>query len=411
MAKVFIEETTLTAIGDAIRGKDGTSDLIPVTEMSSRISAIPSGGGDSGIPEEAFHFSGDAANLFQNNWDWFIEMYGNKITTSALQSTASMFRYSKVTKIPFALNFSSNINMPYMFYTCTNLKSVPDMTVNPSSYFDMSNMFCDCKSIENPPYIYGAYPSNITSMFDGCYALRDIPVDYTDTWNCSRMQSYGYANVATVFCRCYSLRRFPSEFFKELVGNQSNYNCIYYNMMYECCAADEVRNIPVITDIALTSNAFYDTFRKCGRLKDVIFELDPATNAPYVVQWKSQTIDLTTAGYDDSYANNSDSYFLNNTKVLKYNSGITRDKHVKDDATYQALKNDPDWFTQYQSYSRYNHDSAVNTINSLPDTSAYGTNTIKFIGGCGSKTDGGAINTLTEAEIAVAAAKGWTVTM
>ena len=55
------------------------------------------------------------------------------------------------------------------------------------------------------------------------------------------------------------------------------------------------------------------------------------------------------------------------------------------------------------------------TINCLPDTAAYlasagGTNTIKFKGGAGSSTDGGAINTMTEEEIAVAAAKGWTVT-
>jgi hypothetical protein len=63
------------------------------------------------------------------------------------------------------------------------------------------------------------------------------------------------------------------------------------------------------------------------------------------------------------------------------------------------------------NYSRYNHDSAVETINSLPDTSAYGTNTIKFKGASGALTDGGAINTLTEEEIAVAAAKGWTVTL
>lgn len=68
------------------------------------------------------------------------------------------------------------------------------------------------------------------------------------------------------------------------------------------------------------------------------------------------------------------------------------------------------------SASVYNHDSAVETINSLPDTSAYlasagGTNTIKFKGDSGSATDGGAINTLTEEEIAVATAKGWTVTL
>ena len=105
----------------------------------------------------------------------------------------------------------------------------------------------------------------------------------------------------------------------------------------------------------------------------------------------------------------------NKKYILNYNSGITADKEVTDDATYQALKNDPDWFTCDIKYSRYNHDSAVRTINSLPDTSAYlatagGTNTIKFKGAAGSATDGGAINTLTSEEIAVATAKGWTVT-
>ena len=101
--------------------------------------------------------------------------------------------------------------------------------------------------------------------------------------------------------------------------------------------------------------------------------------------------------------------------IIGYNSGLTLDKKVTDDTTYQALKNDPDWYTLKKEYSRYNHDSAVATINSLPDTSAYiaekgGTNTIRFMGNAGSATDGGAINTLTEEEIAVATAKGWTIT-
>ena len=98
--------------------------------------------------------------------------------------------------------------------------------------------------------------------------------------------------------------------------------------------------------------------------------------------------------------------------ILNYNSGITVDKRVIDDTTYQALKNDPDWYSLDVNYSRYNHDSAVNTINSLPDCSASGgTNTIKFKGESGALTDGGAINTLTEEEIAVATAKGWTVSL
>ena len=43
MEKYLIEENTLTAIGNAIRDKDGSTDLIPVVDMASRITNIPSG--------------------------------------------------------------------------------------------------------------------------------------------------------------------------------------------------------------------------------------------------------------------------------------------------------------------------------------------------------------------------------
>jgi hypothetical protein len=148
-----------------------------------------------------------------------------------------------------------------------------------------------------------------------------------------------------------------------------------------------------------TSNAFSNFGAFCYRLKNITFALQE-NGTPYVMNWKKQTIDLTlSVGYSNVKEN-----------ILRSNTGITADKEVKDDATYQALKDDNDWFTCDINYSRYNHDSAVATINSLPDTStAGGTNTIKFKGQAGALTDGGAINTLTEEEIAVATAKGWTV--
>ena len=104
-------------------------------------------------------------------------------------------------------------------------------------------------------------------------------------------------------------------------------------------------------------------------------------------------------------------------QITDHNSGITYDKCITvNNINDPDAVNDPDAFTVQVEYSRYNHDSAVATINSLPDTSAYlatagGTNTIKFKGASGSGTDGGAINTLTAEEIAVATAKGWTVTL
>ena len=59
--------------------------------------------------------------------------------------------------------------------------------------------------------------------------------------------------------------------------------------------------------------------------------------------------------------------------------------------------------------SKYNRTSAVNTINSLPDLSNGSNNVIQFNANSGLSTEGGAISTMTEEEVAVAVAKGWTV--
>lgn len=45
MAKVFIEDSTLTAIGDAIRNKKGTTALIDPANFADEIEAIETGGG------------------------------------------------------------------------------------------------------------------------------------------------------------------------------------------------------------------------------------------------------------------------------------------------------------------------------------------------------------------------------
>ena len=109
----------------------------------------------------------------------------------------------------------------------------------------------------------------------------------------------------------------------------------------------------------MTNNMFNYSFYYCTRLKNMTFATD--NGIPYTANWKGQTIELTS---NVGYASTA-------TDILNYNSGITADKEITDDTTYQALKDDPDWFTTKVAYSRYNHDSAVATINSLPDTSAY----------------------------------------
>lgn len=99
------------------------------------------------------------------------------------------------------------------------------------------------------------------------------------------------------------------------------------------------------------------------------------------------------------------SYGMNETYNYMYQCNS-----VFSDADYQRCK-DGDYVTSQVGYSRYNRLSAIETLESLPDCSGHTkVKTIMFKGGEGKLTDGGAINTMTAEEIAIATAKGWTVT-
>lgn len=382
MSKYVVDESSLTAIGDAIREKTGGTELIPFTNMPNEIASITTGGG-SGIEVEPIVLSGDCSYSCSGPLaSKFIELFGDKITTNGLKNINRMFDNYELTNIPFELNMTGK------------------------SYYQCDSLFTSAKRLEISPIMNNFYPTSTGYMFYGCSRLRTIPENVFNNWNYSRINSYDWANTSSMFYNCISLRNIPESFLKNIYGTKktSSYSLLYNGFCY-CFCLDEIRGINFNPDTEITSNLFYCSFDRCSRVKDIIFDCNE-DGSPKIIRAKNQSIDLAKyVGYAYDTAN-----------ILNYNSGITADKQVTDDATYQALKNDVDWWTTDIAYSRYNHDSAVRTINSLPDTSAYlassgGTNTIKFKGASGSATDGGAINTLTEEEIAVAIAKGWTVTL
>ena len=290
-----------------------------------------------------------------------------------------------------------------MFNESNELEEIPfDLNMDKSYYHASNNMFYRCSKLKNIPMIYGLKLSGSNSnMFQDCQMVRYFPEHFAEDWDFTNLNNYVYGGMAYLVNSCYSLRKVPTVLINNFCSKAtSSYSSSYYQSFYYCHSLDEIIGLGVST-ATLTSNVFSSTFSNCGRLANLTFAVNE-DGTPKTANWKNQTVDLSTyVGYV-----NYTSY------ILDYNSGITVDKEVKDDATYQALKNDPDWFSADVNYSRYNHDSAVNTINSLPDCSASGgTNTIKFKGASGALTDGGAINTLTEEEIAVATAKGWSVSL
>ena len=269
------------------------------------------------------------------------------------------------------------------------------------SYYRVDNMFTNFSGTALPNVISEKplpLSGSITGLMDHMDYVRYLPESFDNL-------DFSLANTSTnwfsTFVNGNSLRSISPTFLAKWYNDNTDGMTPMRNI-YNLYSLDELVNMPLSNKTGvLTSNQF-DTRQLC-RIKNFTFETN--NGQPYVVSWKNQSIYLTNdIGYTSYYKGN----------ILNYNSGITADKEVKDAATYEALKNNPDWFTQNVNYSRYNHDSAVATINSLPDTSAYlaengGTNTIKFKGESGKLTDGGAINTLTEEEIAVAVAKGWTI--
>ena len=245
-------------------------------------------------------------------------------------------------------------------------------------------------------YIIRTIKSNSlpTQIKFDCYGNASL----LNVYECNTSQCTDMSNM---FNGCLSLRSVPEDFIKEMYHSATiGSYCFLYYTFNRCIALDEIKGL-YLADITLNANTIAKTFDQCCRVKDIIFATQE-DGTPYSRNCSNQAISLT---YEVGYIG-----FTTESQLLNYNSGITADKKVFDDASYAALKNDPDWYTTDTAYSRYNHDSAVNTINSLPDVSQGTGNTIKFKGEAGSKTDGGAINTLTEEEIAVAAAKGWTVT-
>ena len=400
----------LSAIGNAIRAKTGGTELLTLDAMPNEIASIETGGGGEIQPmvltgDQNYGCSGSiAAN--------YIKLYGNTISTKDLASTDYMFYNYQNERIPFEINYRLEISSSanYIFNDAKKLTQLPVM--NNLKVYRLSN-FCD-----------------------GCYRLREIPENFFDSWDFTALinaTSAYMGECSSMFSYCCSLRSLPLKIFKYMNPKiTSNYYQYFYYGFNCCYVLDELVDLPLPYTAAQTSNMFNSTFNKCYRLKKVTFALQE-DGSPMIVNWKSQTIDLSDIGHESavSQAARADSETWNETIVqqvcddsviLEYNSGITADKIICNVATYALLKDDPDAFcvnsktTNKGYYSRYNKISAIETINSLPDTSAYlatagGTNTIKFLGNSGASTDGGAINTMTEEEIAVATAKGWTVTL
>lgn len=352
-----------------------------ITRYNTVTVEVPTGGG-TGEELEYPVLSGDQSYAFQGGsaGEWALETFGNKITTSNIEIANYMFNYSNFKEIPITLNFSSS-----------------------NSSQTLNNIFNMARYLKVLPEMSGVTPVYMNSMCANCGQLQDVST--LANFDMSLMNEGSYGQGGGVFYQCSSLRSIPVEFLKKFWNlNTSSSRSVYYRAFIYCYSLDEVSNWGVST-ATYTSNLFQYTFESCSCLKKFTFDLNDDGSVK-TANWKNQVIDLSSCiGYDGN-ASMQSSYF---------SGGRAFTTEITDAATYATLKDNPNSWTRLLEYSRYNKASAIETINSLPDCSTYiagstaNNNIIKFKGAAGSATDAGAINTMTDAEIAVAAAKGWTV--
>ena len=382
MSLKLIDEISLVAIGDAIREKNGSSQTYSPEEMVSAIGDI-SGGGE---PVDFFHYSGNGNGLF-------LGKIGHKILNDYLSE----------------LTFTDMRDMNYAFYQNN------DYNISPSFPTDLSSLTINFRDNSDLKY-NSSYGGNISlsSCFYGS-SIQKIPkfvFNNTGVYNCANMfggynnkvenvddfmtntifSTSSFSNYSNMFSFNYGIKTIPHLEKLKNTGMNST-TTIYNNGFYRCIHLQEIINLPVITpsnNNITSNNMFKTTFQQCP-VNRITFETN--NGEPLIANWKNQIIPIGTSekvGWTDTHKNTAPT--------------------VSNQATYEQYKNEV-YKTSLREYSRYNHTSAVETINSLPDTSAVsnGTNKIQFCGASGSATDGGAISNLTSEEIAVATAKGWTV--
>ena len=362
-------------IETTIKEPNPETNYLP-SEIPNKINDIAS----LAVPLSALLWSGNCnykgSSIY--GYGWFLSNFKDKIITKDITSVKFMFQGSNEDSIPFDINLKNNswINFYHMYENCDKLKQLPKIN---GSNINISD--------------------NLSGIFYSCYSIKTIPEDYFDFINWDSLHTSDSINCSEMFSGCYSLREIPKQICKNLWDQSASSSRNSLNNAFTCCySLNKILDWAVTRSNGISSNCGWNTFSCCSNLSRFTFEKNEDGTA------KTANMRNTTLDFTDSVG-----YQINTYYPETYFS--TSNKMITDDTTYQALKNDIDSWTTDVNYSKYNHDSAVETINSLPDTSAYGTNTIKFRGNSGALTDGGAINTLTDAEIAIATVKGWTVTL
>lgn len=191
--KVIINKSILTGIGNAIREKKGTTELIPSLNMESEIRSILTASGEDML-QQLVNAQGNCNHLFYG-----IQIsdfsFANNLDISKVTELRYMFANTYVVTVPNfdtkhithmggmfmntdyledgpILDTSSVKYMQNMFDTSRNLKNLP--LYNTSQVVNMENTFRKCPQLTTIPAYDVSNVTNLYAVFNGCSKLKSI---------------------------------------------------------------------------------------------------------------------------------------------------------------------------------------------------------------------------------------------
>lgn len=356
---------------------------------------------------------------FYNNSNYYIR----RSNFNNVSDMSFMFNYNdKITDLSdITININRDIGVPITsaFENCINLRKLPTFTLSPGSIININQS---------------------SGFLRDCYVLEESEVQkviYLEPYNSPQnaLFSYNY-NIKNMDLSDMKLNSWDSSYwsYNRFVNSEPNLRSLKlpaWNVKQD--------SKPIV------GSSYYlsDSFSEMIMLDSLTFSTN-ADGSPMKAKVKGQSFNVTGgSSYPHGCSRyDMDTYAASKGLMLYPDEPITKDDNVFRDINssnatvekiqegYNRVKNRPNWCSFWSGSityggtsiqasrltSRFNHKSIVEFINTLPDTSEYlategGTNTIKLSKYQGDLTDEGGVSNLTPEEIAVATAKGWTVTI
>lgn len=182
MANVFVEESSLINIANAIREKNGSTDAYKPNEMAQAISDIQSGGGEletlynslmqaTTISFMRSQYDGDLVFALPNTLTSLYEKFREcpkvknitVISKNPITNCYRTFQYCpELTSITLNADTSqcTNFNMP--FYNCVKLVSINGKELDFSSATNVTGCFTGCTALEEVRFALGSLSLSIT---------------------------------------------------------------------------------------------------------------------------------------------------------------------------------------------------------------------------------------------------------